>query len=187
MSEDRDAEITAAVDRAKQGDADAMRVIYERYRSEVLGYVRSFVADPHEAEDITQQVFLKLMTSIGCYERRSVPFSAWLRRVARNLALDHIRRRRAARDSVARAPSMSDACAWERSHCLSDALDALPEDQRAVVLMRHVVGLTPPEIAGRMGRSEGSVHALHHRGRVALKADLRDMAMGPAAASARGA
>ncbi len=85
----------AAVDGAKRGDREALQFLYVRYSAEVQRYVRSVVDDPHEAEDITQGVFLKLMSAIGRYEPREVPFSAWLLRVARNAALDHLRSRRA--------------------------------------------------------------------------------------------
>jgi RNA polymerase sigma-70 factor (ECF subfamily) len=61
---------------------------------------------------------------------------------------------------------------------------ALPYEQREVILMRHLVGLTPPEIATRMGRSESSIHGLHHRGRRALQQELRRLESAPATARA---
>jgi len=82
-----------AVLRAQAGDADAIRVLYLRYKDNVYGYVLSFVRDQHEAEDITQQVFLKLMSVLDKYRPREVPFTSWLLRVARNVALDSLRRR----------------------------------------------------------------------------------------------
>src|SRR3954447_3347302 len=87
--------VNQAVVRAKQGDREALRYLYVHYADNVYGYVRSIVRDDHEAEDVTQHVFAKLMTSIGKYEERQVPFAAWILRVARNVALDHIRQRRA--------------------------------------------------------------------------------------------
>jgi RNA polymerase sigma-70 factor (ECF subfamily) len=67
---------------------------------------------------------------------------------------------------------------------LEVALDTLPEDQRDVVMLRHLVGLTPGEIADRMGRSESSIHGLHHRGRLALRRELADMDCAPTARAA---
>src|SRR3954453_6183575 len=87
--------ISQAVARAKADDREALRFLYVRYADNVYGYVRSIVRDDHEAEDVTQHVFAKLMTSIGKYEERQVPFAAWILRVARNVALDHVRQRRA--------------------------------------------------------------------------------------------
>ena len=84
-----------AVARAKEGDREAVRFLYLRYADNVYGYVRSIVRDDYEAEDVTQHVFAKLMTVIGKYEERDVAFSAWILRVARNVAVDHMRQRRA--------------------------------------------------------------------------------------------
>jgi RNA polymerase sigma-70 factor (ECF subfamily) len=71
-------------------------------------------------------------------------------------------------------------CRWG----LEVALDTLPEDQRDVVMLRHLVGLTPGEIATRMGRTESSIHGLHHRGRLALRRELADMDCAPTARAA---
>jgi DNA-directed RNA polymerase specialized sigma24 family protein len=83
-----------AIVRAKEGDRDALTFLYVRYADNIYGYVRSIVRDEHEAEDITQQLFSKLTFALSRYEPRSVPFSAWILRVARNLAIDHIPRER---------------------------------------------------------------------------------------------
>src|SRR6204780_940296 len=87
--------IAEAIRRAQLGDRDAFEFLYTRYADDVFGYVRSIVHDRHEAEDITQQVFTKLIRVIDKYEERQVPFLAWVLRVARNLAIDHIRSQRA--------------------------------------------------------------------------------------------
>src|SRR6266446_9511647 len=81
--------VQRAVARAKAGDRDAIRYLYVRYADSVYGYVRSILDDDYEAEDVTQHVFLKLMTSIGKYEPRGVPFLGWILRVAHNVAVDH--------------------------------------------------------------------------------------------------
>ena len=87
--------VADAVKRAQAGDRQALGFLYARYADNVYGYVRSIVHDQHEAEDITQHVFAKLIHVIGKYEERDVPFFAWILRVARNVAVDHIRRHRA--------------------------------------------------------------------------------------------
>src|SRR5215217_4646979 len=86
--------VVAAVARAKEGDADALRFLYLRYADNVYGYVCSILRDEHEAEDVTQHIFAKLLTALGRYEPRVVPFSAWILRVAHNTAIDHVRARR---------------------------------------------------------------------------------------------
>src|SRR3954453_5678367 len=87
--------VAQAVVRAKQGDREALRYLYVHYADPVSGYRASIVRDDHEAEDVTQHVFAKLMTALPKYEPREVPFSAWILRVSRNVAVDHMRQRRA--------------------------------------------------------------------------------------------
>lgn len=180
-------EVRLAIARAKEGDRDAVRFLYIRYSDNVYGYIRSIVRDEKDAEDITQQVFLKLMTVITRYEDCGVPFSGWLLRVARNAALDHLRRHRAIpTEDVTATFGHSDDESLDRARSLRTALDALPEEQRNVVVMRHVIGLTPPEIAEQMGRSESSIHGLHHRGRRALKQELLRLESAPSTTAAIG-
>jgi len=169
-----------AVARAKEGDRDAHRFLYVQYSHNVYGYVRSIVRDDHEAEDVTQHVFAKLMTSIVKYDDRGIPFFAWLIRLARNVAIDHLRAQRSTPTEVVVDPDRE--CHRDLEHVLTvrAALADLPDDQREVVVLRHVVGLTPGEIASRMGRTEGSIHGLHHRGRRALQQELVKLGSAPA-------
>jgi RNA polymerase sigma-70 factor, ECF subfamily len=173
--------VARAVARAKAGEPDAIRYLYVRFASNVYGYARSIVRDDHEAEDITQQVFAKLMTAIHKYQQREVPFSAWILRMTHNLAIDHLRRMRMVPCEEVHAvddPDGSEANRY-RAASLRDALADLPAEQRQVLVLRHVVGMTPGEIADQLGKSEGSIHGLHHRGRGALKAALREMGAAP--------
>ncbi len=166
--------VSRAVRRAQLGDRDAFGFLYARYADNVYGYVRSIVHDHHEAEDITQHVFAKLIHVIGKYEERDVPFFAWVLRVARNVAIDHLRRQRMipveeVRPAAHTAPEQLDST---RMSDLRESLLSLSKAQREVLVLRHVAGLTPMEIARRTGRSEGSIHGLHHRGRKALITEL---------------
>src|SRR5919205_2368047 len=86
--------LARAIAGAKQGDVSALHFLYVRYADDVQGYVESIVRDRHEAEDITQNVFAKLLSAIARYEQREVPFAAWLLRIARTAALDYLRDRR---------------------------------------------------------------------------------------------
>jgi RNA polymerase sigma-70 factor, ECF subfamily len=174
--------ITAlAVARAKRGDREALHYLYVRYAGNVYGYVASIVHDEHDAEDVTQQVFAKLLVILAKYEQREAPFIAWILAVSRNVALDHMRRQRAVPCAEVReleaATSEPDAL---HAFSIRDALERLPVEQREVVLLRHVLGLTPGEIAHLTGRSESSVHGLHHRGRSALRTSLRQVGVAPA-------
>jgi len=171
------ARVAHAVAAAQRGEREALRWLYVRFRPTVLAAVRRIVRDPHEAEDVTQQAFAKLLLVIDRYEPRAdAAFAAWLLRLARNQALDHLRRRREtlSPEALARAP-----CEAATPSSLRIAIAALPRDQRDVIVLRHVVGLSPGEIAERLGRSESSVHGLHHRGRAALRRELARLGSGP--------
>jgi RNA polymerase sigma-70 factor (ECF subfamily) len=173
--------VRRAVKRAQCGDRDALGFLYTRYADNVYGYVRSIVHDHHEAEDVTQHVFAKLMHVIGKYEERDVPFVAWILRIARNVAIDHLRRQRMIPvEEVRKADETTpDPFGSARMNDLREALATLPEAQREVLVMRHLAGLSPLEIADRTGRSEGSIHGLHHRGRKALIAELTSRGAAP--------
>jgi RNA polymerase sigma-70 factor, ECF subfamily len=177
--------LATAIAAGRAGDPNALQYLYDRYSRDVYGYVCSIVRDEHEAEDIVQNVFMKLMRVLPKYEQRGVPFSAWLFRVARNVALDHMRARRAIPcEEVHERDQHGADGQFERDLCLRDALANLSIEQRRVVLWRHLLGLSPVEIAEALGRTEGSIHALHHRGRRAIQAELRTMQAGPATRAA---
>jgi RNA polymerase sigma-70 factor (ECF subfamily) len=175
--------VQQAVRRAKDGDGEALHFLYVRYAADLHRYVNSFVKDHHEAEDIVQNVFAKLMTAIQKYEQKSVPFTAWILRVARNAALDHMRASRAIpTEEVRVTDSGASELSFERSRDLRHALDDLPDEQREVLVLRHVVGLSPVEIADTLGKSESSIHGLHHRGRRRLQSTLRELGAAPTVA-----
>jgi RNA polymerase sigma-70 factor (ECF subfamily) len=179
-NDDREA-LDRVVERAQLGDRDALAYLYLRYAGNVYGFVAGIVRDEHEAEDITQQVFAGLVVMLVKYERRESPFVAWLLAVARNVALAHLRRQRPIPcDQVYGADLACPAADPLDAVSIRDALADLPRDQRQVVVMRHVVGLTPGEIAGRLGRTESSINSLHHRGRGTMRASLRRLGATPA-------
>ena len=173
-----------AVARAKEGDQDALRFLYVSYSHNIYGYVRSIVWDDHEAEDVTQHVFAKLMTTLVKYDDRGAPFFAWLIRLARNVAIDHLRANRLTPTENVLDPGASSGVDLDQAETVRAALATLPEDQRQVVVLRHVVGLTPGEIADRMGRTESAIHGLHHRGRRALQQTLTQLDSTPSTRAA---
>jgi RNA polymerase sigma-70 factor, ECF subfamily len=175
--------VQQAVAYAKAGDQEGLHFLYVRYAPDVQRYINSVVHDRHEAEDITQNVFAKLITTIGKYEQREAPFTAWILRVARNAALDHMRARRAIPTEEVRIADTGQAqVRLDRSRALREALDELPEDQREVLVLRHIMGLSPVEIASTLGKSESSVHGLHHRGRRTLQESLQELGAAPVVA-----
>jgi RNA polymerase sigma-70 factor, ECF subfamily len=179
--------VQAAVARAKEGDMQALHFLYVRFAEDVRRYVESFVRERHQAEDLTQDVFVKLIKVIGKYEPREVPFSAWILRVARNAALDYLRAQRITPCAqISLADDERSQIARQRSHDLREAFDCLPIEQREVLVLRHIVGLSPVEIAEVLGKSESSVHGLHHRGRLRFKAALSELGAAPVVAGQAG-
>ncbi len=132
----------------------------------------SLVKDPHEAEGITQNIFGKLSVGIKKYDAQEIPFTAWIMRVARNATLDHMRAKRSLPTEDIHLLDMYDATSAEglaSGRDLREALEHLPDDQREVLILRHIAGLSPVEIAAALGKSESTVHGLHHRGRRSLQ------------------
>ena len=176
---ERIARLERVVAAAQRHDCEALRWLYLEYKDNLFGYVCSIVGDEHEAEDVVQQVFARLLRVIGKYQpREGHTFAAWLMRLSRNVAIDHLRRRRdtPSHDFVAVAAGVPEP----QPSGLQVALDVLPAEQRDVILLRHVVGLSPGEIAVQMGRTEASIHGLHHRGRRALCRELERQGSAPA-------
>ena len=174
--------------RAKAGDRDAMHALYLYFAPTVHAYVSRIVPTEHDADDVTQHVFAKLMTELGRYEPGGAPFRAWMLRVARNVAIDHCRRTRAVpSDDMQDLPARMDDGVVDRHASLRQALASLTPGQRDVLVLRHLVGLTPEEIAARLGRSLRSVYCLHHRGRAAACIALSELESAPATAGGRAA
>jgi RNA polymerase sigma-70 factor, ECF subfamily len=161
-----------------RADRVEVEAIYRRHSAAIYGYIRSIVLDPHEAEDLMQQVFIKLMTAQPAVV--GPDFAPWLLRVARNTAIDSLRRRRRTvlRDPHAWTPA-GEAPDEEARRSLEDALRALSRGQRDVLLLRDIVGLTPREAARRLGKSDGAVHMLHHRARRSVCGTLMGWGSGP--------
>jgi RNA polymerase sigma-70 factor, ECF subfamily len=174
--------VAAAAARAREGDVDALRLLFLLYADNVFGYVLSIVHDEHDAEDLTSDVFARLPRALGLYRPGATPFAAWLLRVARNAALDHLRRQRTVPSPhVHSTAPPAGPLELERLAGLRSALAALPADQRQVVVLRLVAGLSPHEVAARLDRSVDAVHALQHRARRRLRRELTALGYAPAA------
>jgi RNA polymerase sigma-70 factor (ECF subfamily) len=169
------------VQRAKAGDHDAMRQLYVRFAPHVHDHVKRIVVNPDDADDLTQQTFAKLLTELWRYEPGEAPFRAWILRVSHNAAIDHVRRTRAFPcEEIRTIDEHADEPPLERRTSLREALASLTAGQRDVLVLRHVVGFTPEEIAARLGRSVRSVHCLHQRGRAAACTALDELGSAPA-------
>ncbi|MCW2951228.1 MAG: polymerase subunit sigma-24 [Conexibacter sp.] len=170
-----------AIRQASTGDLDRLRSLYRCYAPEVYVYVRRIVPNHHDAEDVTQQVFLKLTTQLRKHDPQHPRSSAWMLRVARNAAIDHLRRERLVPLAEPREPDLAaDTADPDRGTSLREAFDRLPKAQRDVLLLRAVVGLTPSEAAERLGTTQGAVNISYHRARLAARRTLESEGWTPA-------
>ena len=162
----------ATVDRACSGDQAALADLYDWYMPRVYRYAVARLGNSVDAEDLTEEVFLKMLGAIGGFRWREVPFSSWLFRIAHNQVASHFRRTAQRGGPTAAIPEeMIDwrhdvAGAIERQVRLEEvraATERLPDAQREVIVLRFAVGLSIAETAKTLGKREGNVKALQHK------------------------
>ena len=175
----------AAVRAALQGDGEGLSYLYSRYSGGIYSYVYSIVRDSEDAADVTQQVFLKLMTALPRYNSERAGFAAWILRVARNAAIDSLRESRTVSSSEADDLVHEEPATAANRDSLRDALAGLTDGQRKVLFLREHVGLSAQEVGQRLGKNEAAVHTLHHRARVAARKHLLEMDVAPATLRSR--
>jgi len=167
----------ALVERAQQGDGGAFGELYEQFSPEIYRYLLRHLDGRREAaEDLTEEVFLKVLERLGSYQFRGLPFSAWLYRIARNHMIDHLRARPkqpvGSLDAVPEIPERQAELVLDRSldrQELTYALLRLTSDQRQVVAHRFLDGYSTAETATMMGKTEDAVKKLQARGLMQLR------------------
>jgi len=168
----------ALVRAAQGGSAEAMEELFRRHWPRAHRAAWLVVHDAAAAEDVAQEAFLAAVRSLDRFDRRR-PFGPWLHRIVVNRAIDHARardvRREVPADAVAEAGA-SGAGSCGPSDEVVAALAALAPEQRAVIVMRHLLGFTPGEIARVLGLPRGTVNSRLRRGLDALVEPLRDEA-----------
>jgi RNA polymerase sigma-70 factor (ECF subfamily) len=161
-----------------------------RYFDRVYAYVRAIFNDDHEAEDATQQVFLKVFEALPEYEHRGRPFRAWLFTIVRNYAISELEKRNRItlmdpaelgrrRDRHAAAEPGYDALEWISDEELLMFVERLPVAQRQVLMLRYLLALDTGEIATVLGRSQQDVRILQHRALRFLEARLTALDQAP--------
>lgn len=167
------------VDAARTGDEAALAELYNLYFPRVYRYILARVGNPYDAEDLTEEVFLRVLDAIERFQWREAPFSAWLFRIAHNAVISQ-RRKDGARG---RSSPLSEALPVdsqgpeemvENRLALNEIMRAaqtLPEAQRQVIGLRFAAGLTVAETAMAMGKGEGNVKVIQHK----AIAKLREM------------
>ena len=159
---------------AAQRDPSRFADLYENNFERVYAYIASRVHDREVAEDLTAEVFQQALANIGSFEWRGVPFVAWLMRMAANAIAD--RWHRSAREPALPAEPLAEPGASdeiERRAILSELVEALPADQRHVVVRRFVDQRSIREIAHELERSEGAIKQLQFRALQTLRTQLR--------------
>jgi len=173
-------EIRSLVERAQGGDRDALEDLYLIHFDRIYGYLHMTVGNRHDAEDLTTQTFLKMLESIGRFQFRSAPFSAWLFRIAHNLAMDHFRASRRIQleeevpEPVGDAEVSAEVEAFKsigRASML-DLIEELSPEQKQVLTLKFVFDFSNVDVATILGKTEGAVKSLQHRALVALQKRL---------------
>jgi len=177
--------LDALIERCLAGDQVAWEEIVRLHRRKVFNIAYKFVGKHDLAEDLTQDIFLKLYRSLDTFDRRA-NFQTWLISVSRNLCIDHYRSVRKERETINRdvdastlSPVSRDRSAYsqlelrDRVQLLRAALDMLPPTLRSAVLMRDIQELTYQEIADRLNVPEGTVKSRINRGRTELARQIQ--------------
>jgi RNA polymerase sigma-70 factor, ECF subfamily len=175
---------------AARADPARFDALYRKYLAQVYNYAVYELGDHHEAEDATERTFLSALAGLPGFEERARPddgdgastFRIWLFRIARNVVAERRRRwRRRPEASLelaldATAPGDVEATVVARETLASAwrAVDRLPAERRRAVVLRFVHEMSTPEIAEILGRSEGAVRVLIHRGLRGVAKELRD-------------
>jgi RNA polymerase sigma-70 factor (ECF subfamily) len=175
------------IERCLQGDQQAWEAIVRQHWRKVFNVAYKFVGKHDEAEDLTQDIFLKIFKSLETFDRRA-NFQTWLISVSRNLCIDHYRSVRKERETIDRDVDPSDlspashevspyAALEQRDRVvlLKDAMEQLPETLRTAVLLRDIQELTYQEIADKLHLPEGTVKSRINRGRTELARQIQKL------------
>jgi RNA polymerase sigma-70 factor (ECF subfamily) len=180
----------ALVERAKN-NTEAFGVLYDKYYSQIFGYVLRRTANIDVAQDVTSEVFLKALKNIGQFHWRGVPFSSWLYRIATNEIANSFRgkgRREALIEKVTNSTSLSDVSVeveitraeeelqkHEEFLALHENIAKLPLKYQEVITLRFFEKKQLKEIGTILGKREGTVKSLLHRGLAKLRKHMEEM------------
>lgn len=169
------------IQRARGYDPQALALLYRRHVGAIYRYIHLRVGREDLAEDLTADVFLKMLEGIESFDYRGVPFAAWLFRIAHDRVVDYFRRQ-AGKETVSLREGLSTsgegpvaiteaALARER---LRQAFGQLTEEQQQVIVLKFGEGLTNAEVGWLLGKSEGAVKSLQHRALATLRRFLEE-------------
>lgn len=161
----------AVVEAAKNGEHEALTTLYEFYFPRVYRYAIARLGNGEDAEDVTEEIFLKIIDNIGSFAWRGLPFGAWVFRIARNETVSHARKRKTRGSTAQLSESIEDDSTdfvgdVEKASLLQlvrEAANRLPEAQRQVIALRFGAGLSVAETARSLSKSENNVKVLQHK------------------------
>ena len=164
------------IERARTGDPAVISKLYEQYHAGLFKYLYYRLGDMHTAEDLTSEVFLRMIRSLPFYRDKGVNIQAWLFQIARNLVIDHYRKANTNQhvelndDLVSRDP---DPCSSVESNLTTDqlrqALARLNDYQRDVLVLRFIACMPIAQVAQTLNKSEDTIKGLQRRGLIALR------------------
>lgn len=167
------------VERGRSGDRDALAELYLLHVDRIYGYLAGSVGNVHDAEDLTSQTFSRMLEGLDRFEQRGIPFSAWLFRIAHNVAMDHFRvGRRCRPEAEPPEPDGAELSAEDAAirglgdRRVTDLALRLSDDQRRVIALRLLLGRSNAEAASALGKTEGAVKALQRRAIASLERQL---------------
>ncbi len=174
------AAIRALVERAQKGDRAALEELYLIHFDRIYSYLHMSVGNRHDAEDLTTQTFLKMLEAIGRFRFQSAPFSAWLFRIAHNLAMDHFRasRRWQPEEEVPEQPGEEEPSAEAQAlqsigrQSMLELIEDLSPEQQQVLTLKFVFNFANADVATILDKTEGAVKSLQHRALVSLQKQL---------------
>ena len=161
----------AVVERAQAGDRESLGTLYSFYFPRVYRYVAGRVRSTQDAEDVTEEVFLRMVANLKRFEWRGPPFGAWVFRIARNEVISHARRQRRRGAPAPLPEAMPDdrqdhVAAYELQATIEvvrEATAKLPPAQRDVISLRFGAGLSVAETAEALGKTQNNVKVLQHK------------------------
>ena len=173
--------VRALVDRAQRGDREALEELYLIHFDRIYGYLHVSVGNRHDAEDLTTQTFLKMLESIGKFRWQSAPFSAWLFRIAHNLAMDHFRatKRWQPEEEPPEPPAdestSAEAGAFESigQKSMLELIEDLSPEQQQVLTLKFVFNFANADVAKILDKSEGAIKSLQHRALASLQKQIQ--------------
>ena len=168
------------VELAQQGDRAALEELYLLHFDRIYSYLHMSVGNRHDAEDLTTQTFLKMLESIGRFRWQSAPFSAWLFRIAHNLAMDHFRanRRWQPEEEVPEPEGSEESSAEEDAlqaigrQSMLELIEDLSPEQQQVLTLKFVFNFSNGEAATILDKTEGAIKSLQHRALVSLQKQI---------------